>query len=141
MGAAAAVGIAVAVVAVKALPTPAYAVSGGNGQQVTVQVNGLEGADALQRALRTRGIAAGITYLPPGQACQPGRHPELGTPGLTLSVSAARFEITIPPCAVPEGGTFVLSAAVRPLDHGVQAVVAFGVTQGVVTPCSPVDAP
>lgn len=134
-GVAVAAAVGIAVVAVNTRPMPAYAVSGGNGKQVTVQVNRLEGADALERALRKRGIAANITYLAPGRACAPGRYLELRTPGLTLSVSAARFTVIIPPGAVPDDGTFVLSAAVRPLDHGVQAAVEFGVTRGVVAPC------
>jgi len=137
----AAAAVAITVIAVNARPTPAYAVSGGNGEEITVQVNRLEGAGALERALRARGVTADITYLSPDKACQPGRYAILDTPGLMLSVSAARFQVTIPPGAVGEHDTFVLSAAVRPFDNGVQATVDFGVAEGVVAPCSIVDAP
>lgn len=135
-----AAAVAIAVVAVNSRPTPAYAVSGGNGKEVTVQVNRLQGAGALKEALRERGVVANITYLPPDKACKAGRYAELYTRGLSLSVSAARFKVKIPPDAVRTGNTFVLSAAVRPLKNGVQAIVDFGVAEGVVAPCSVVDA-
>lgn len=137
-GAAAAVAIALVVTAVR--PTPAYAVSGGNGEEVTVRVTRLEGASALQAALRERGIAADITYLASDKACQPGRFAEVDTPGLSLTVGADRFEVTIPPGAVGQGDTFVLSAAVTPIDKGVRSIVHFGVAHGAVAPCTVVDA-
>ncbi len=137
---AAATVIAVALVATAVRPTPAYAVSGGNGQDITVKVTRLEGAESLQGALRERGIIADITYLPSDKACQPGRYAEVDTPGLSLGVGADLFEVKIPAGAVGEGDTFVLSAAVTPTDRGVRAIVEFGVTQGAVAPCTVVDA-
>ena len=102
--------MAIALVATSSRPKPAYAVSGGNGEEVTVTVTRLEGAEALQGELRSRGIAADL------------------------------FKVTIPPGAVGQGSTFVLSAAVTPIDNGVRAIVDFGVAQGVVAPCMVVDA-
>ncbi|GAA3617725.1 hypothetical protein GCM10022223_37990 [Kineosporia mesophila] len=138
--AAAAGALAVTLVAMALRPTPAYAVSGGNGKEVTVKVNRLEGAQALQAALRERGITADITYLPSNKACESGRYSEVDTPGLSLTVSADKFKVTIPAGAVGTQDTFVLSASVTPIDHGVQAIVDFGITQGAIAPCSVVDA-
>lgn len=62
------------------LPTPAYAVTGRNGSEITVQVMRLEGADQLARELRDRGIPADITYLPVGKVCAEGRYQAVRTP-------------------------------------------------------------
>lgn len=132
--------MAVALIATALRPSPAYAVSGGNGKQVTVKVNRLEGPEGLEQALREHGITADITYLPSDKACQPGRYTDRDTPGLSLGVEARRFIVKIPPGAVRPGDTFVLSAAVRPLEHGVQAIVEFGITDGPIAPCTMVDA-
>ena len=140
VGAVAAV-LAVAVVVPSLRPTPAYAVSGRDNGEVKVQVNRLEGADGLERALRDRGIAADVTYLAEGQKCEDGRYTDVPTRGLTLSVSSATFEVIIPANAVGADETFVLSAAVVPLPNGVQAIVDFGIADGVIAPCRPVDAP
>ena len=137
----AAAAVAIALVALFPGPSPAYAVSGGNGKAVTVKVTRLEGAQALQEALREHGITANITYLPADKACQPGRFLDVYTPGLTLAVGANSFRVTIPAGAVGEGDTFILSAAVTPIDQGVRATVDFGVAQGAVAPCTVVDAP
>lgn len=137
---AAAAAVAIALVATTSRPTPAYAVSGRNGEEVTVTVTRLEGAEALQRALRSRGIPADIMYLPTDKACERGRYAEVRTPGLSLQVGADLFKVTIPPDAVGVGNTFVLSAAVTPMDDGVRAIVEFGIAQGAVGPCTVVDA-
>jgi hypothetical protein len=137
-GAAAAATIALVMVLYR--PAPAYAVSGGNGKTITVKVNRLEGAQALQEALRNHGIAANITYLASNKVCQSGRFSEVDTPGLTLSVNADRFEVTIPSGAVAQGDTFVLSAAVTPVNQGVRAIVDFGIAQGPISPCTVVNA-
>ena len=139
-GAAAAAAVAIALVATNSRPTPAYAVSGRIGEEITVTVNRLEGAEALQAALRSRGVAADITYLPTDKACEHGRYAEVRTPGLSLQVGADLFTVTIPPGAVGPGNTFVLSAAVTPMDNGVRAIVEFGIAQGAVGPCTVVDA-
>lgn len=116
-------------------PTPAYAVSGRDNGEVTVRVNRLEGADGLERALREHGIPADITYLPDGKKCAPGRYTAVEAHGLMLSVSAQRFEVTIPPNTVGSGDTFVLSASVVPLPNGVRAMVDFDIAHGAIAPC------
>lgn len=136
-----AAALAVVLLAVNLWPTPAYAVSGGHNEKVTVRVNRLEGAEGLEQALRKRGIPADVTYLPAGKQCAPGRYAWLRTPGLTLSVSAKRFEVTIPPNSVGKDNTFVLSAAVVVIPDGVRASVEFDIATGPVRPCRVVDAP
>lgn len=138
--AAVAAAAAVAVTVTTNLPTPAYAVSQRNNGEVTVEVNRLEGARGLEQALLEHGITADVTYLPDGKACAPGRYAAVDTPGLTLGVSAERFEVTIPPDAVGQDDTFVLSAAVVPLPDGVSASVSFDVAQGPIGPCRVIDA-
>lgn len=137
---AAAAAAAIGLVVTTSRPTPAFAVSGSNGEEVTVTVTRLEGAEALQDALRSRGIPADITYLPTDKACERGRYADVRTPGLSLQVGADLFTVTIPPGAVGAGNTFVLSAAVTPMDNGVRAIVEFGIAQGAVGPCTVVDA-
>ena len=139
---AAAATVAIALLLTVARPTPGYAVSGRDGQEITVTVTRLEGAGALEEALRERGVAADITYLPTGTACRDGRYDEVDAPGLALSVGADLFEVTIPPGSVGRGETFVLSAAVTPLDDGTGAhvVVGYGIAAGPVAPCTTVAA-
>ena len=137
-----AAGLAVVAVVTVSRPLPAYAVTGGDGEEVKVEVNRLEGAGALEDALREKGIAADITYLPSRRACRPGRYVDDSPRGLSLSVSAGRFEVIIPAGAVGAGETFVLSASVTPLpDSGVSAAVDYGIARGPITPCTPVDLP
>ncbi|MBB2900550.1 hypothetical protein FHR75_001338 [Kineococcus radiotolerans] len=137
-----AAGLALVAVVTVSRPLPAYAVTGGDGEEVKVEVNRLEGAGALEDALREKGIAADITYLPSRRACRPDRYVDDSPRGLSLSVSADRFEVTIPAGAVGAGETFVLSASVTPLpDSGVSAAVDYGVARGPITPCTPVDLP
>ena len=142
LGGAVAATIAVALVVTLARPSPAYAISGRNGQEITVTVTRLEGAGALEEALAQRGIAADITYLPPGTACRDGRYDDVTRSGLALSVGADMFKVTIPPGGVGQGETLVLSAAVQPLDGGtgVRAAVSYGIARGPIAPCVPVDA-
>lgn len=122
-------------------PEPAYAVSGQQNGRVKVQVNRLDEAAGLVRALRRYGIPADITYLPDGKQCASGRYTAVRTPGLTLSVAATRFEVTIPPNTVGVGDTFVLSAAVLPIGTtGVRANVNFNIAHGAVAPCRIIDA-
>lgn len=121
--------------------TPAYAVTGRNNGQVHVEVTRLEGADGLEKALRGHGIAADITYLPPDKQCAPDRYTERRTPGLQLGVGADLFEVTIPPGAVGDDDTFVLSASVVPIPDGVSFSVEFGIAESAVAPCRIIDAP
>ncbi|MEJ5946349.1 hypothetical protein WDZ17_13710 [Pseudokineococcus basanitobsidens] len=139
--AAVAAAAAVAVTVTTNLPTPAYAVSQRMTGEVTVEVNRLEGERGLEEALLEHGVTADVTYLPEGETCAPGRYDVVDTPGLTLGVSAERFEVTIPPNAVGPGDTFVLSAAVVPQpDGGVSASVSFDIAQGPIAPCRVIDA-
>lgn len=100
----------------------------------------LEGAGALEEALLERGIPADITYLSPDTACAPGRYDDVRTPGLSLTVGADRFEVTIPAGAVEEGNTFVMSAAVQPTENGARSTVDFGIAADTVAPCTVIDA-
>lgn len=138
--AAAAVTI-VAVLVHAVWPTPAFAVTGRNGREVTVKVMRLEGADQLEEALKARGIAADVTYLPMGKMCAPDRYQSVRTPGLSLSVSADWFKVTIPANAVGQDDTFVLAAAVVPIQDGVRAAVEFDIAHGLIKPCKIIDAP
>lgn len=141
LAAAAATALAVALLVPGLGPTPAYAVTGRNNGEVHVKVNRLEGAESLEQALQKHGIGADISYLPANKECAPGRYSEVRTPGLLLSVSADRFEVTIPPDAVDKDDTFVLSAAVVPLPNGVQMIVDFGIAHGPIAPCRVIDGP
>lgn len=136
----AAAAVAIALVVIVARPTPAYAVTGRNGEEITVTVTRLEGAGALQAALGERGVLADIQYLPSDTECLPGRYTEAGTPGLSLEVGSNRFTVTIPAGAVGQGDTFVLSAAVAPIENGQRAIVSFGIAQDAVAPCEVVAA-
>lgn len=139
-GAAAAVAIAIALAVTLARPTPAYAVTGRNGEEITVTVTRLEGADALQAALRDRGVPSDIQYLPSDTQCLPGRYTDVSPPGLALEVGSNRFKVTIPAGAIGRGDTFVLSAAVTPFENGQRSTVHFGIAQGAVAACEVVPA-
>jgi hypothetical protein len=137
-----AAGLVIVTVVTVSRPLPAYAVTGGNGKEVKVKVNRLEGAHALEEALREKGIPADITYLPSRQRCQPDRYVDDTPRGMSLSVSADRFEVKIPPGAVSTGETFVLWASVTPLpDLGVSAAVEYGIAKGPIAACTPTDLP
>ena len=122
-------------------PEPAFAVTGRNGEKITVHVMRLEGAPQLEQALRERGVASDITYLPTGKSCAPNRYTERHTPDLVLGVAVDWFEVTIPPDAVGPNDTFVLSASVTPLPNGFQSSVDFGITAGDIAPCRVIDTP
>ena len=140
-GVAAAAALAVAVIVPILAPTPAYAVTERNDGEIRVQVNRLEGAEELERALADHGVTADITYLPSSKECAPDRYAAVHTPGLTLSVSADTFEVTIPAGAVGKDDTFVLDASVTPIDDGFQAKVNFDIASGPVAPCKVIDSP
>ena len=101
----------------------------------------LEGANQLEQALSDRGIPADVTYLPKGKRCAPDRYTTVPTPGLLLSVSADWFKVTIPANAVGKGDTFVLAAAVVPLENGFKVDVQFDIAHGAIKPCRIIDAP
>ena len=101
-----------------ARPEPAFALTGRNGEKITVHVMRLDGAAQLEQALRERGVASDITYLPPGKGCAPNRYTKRDTHGLLLGMDEKSFDITIPPHAVGPKDTFVLSASVTPQSNG-----------------------
>ncbi len=133
---------AVAVGVLVLSPTPAFSVSETNSGAIRVEVNRLEGASALEQALAERGVRADVTYLEPEQECAAGRYEAKRVPGLTLSVGSESFVVEIPPGAVAEGDTFVLSAAVRPHadGNGHSSSVSFDIATGAVGDCTVVDA-
>lgn len=140
-GVAAAAALAVALIVPMLSPTPAYAVTERNGGEIRVEVNRLEGAEELERALAEHGIIADITYLPSNKECAPDRYVANRTPGLTLSVSAEVFKVTIPAGAVGMDDTFVLDASVTPYEDGFQARVNFDIASGPIAPCTVIDSP
>lgn len=134
--------------------SPAYSVTEGNAGEVTVGVERLEDAEGLEQALAEKGIQTDITYLPHGQQCEPGRYRRSpGQPrGLSLSVGARTFEVTLAPGVVGEGETLVVAASMRPIPPspdtdgdgvrdagGAEIWVDAEVAAGPVGPCVPTD--
>lgn len=115
--AAAAAIIAAAVVIVPIWnAAPAWAVTREGNGRVDVQVNRIEDAAGLERALAAEGIVADVTYLPAGDQCAPGRYRGLESPDLSVAISSDRsFRITVPPGAVPNGAVLVIAASWVPL--------------------------
>ena len=140
--AAAAISIVGAAGGVVLTPSPAYAVSKDSSGRVFVEVTRLEGPRALESALAELGVAADITYLDPGLACAPGRYRDATSRGSRLTIGSDYFSVMLPAGAVDEDQTFVMSASVRPLPaiDGFQSTVDFGVADGPVAPCEPVQA-
>ena len=132
-GAALATGLGVFGVATL-MPTPAFSVSESNGE-LTVKVNRLEGAEALEKKLAEYGVAADITYLEPGMVCAEGRYVDVTPRETSLSVGSHSFEVHLPAGAVEKDQTFVLWAAVLPTENGTRASTEFGVADGLVAPC------
>lgn len=141
---------------------PAYSVQEGNAGQIIVEINTPMDASGLERALQEHGIAADITYLPELQTCAPGRYVEVDRPlsGLTTSVGTNGIGVTIPPGAIRDGETFVLSWSILPMSQaeldalntqieedgattteGAHGTLTAGVAAGPVQPCLPVPAP
>jgi len=141
--------------------SPAYSVQEGNAGEIIVEINAPTDASGLQRALQEHGIAADITYLPELQTCAPGRYVEVdrSLSGLTTSIGSESIGVTIPPGAIRDGETFVLSWSVLPMSQaeldalntqitqdggttteGAHATLTAGVAAGPVQPCTPVPA-
>ena len=150
-----AVGAAVAataVVGVVLVPgvgtTPAYSVQEGNAGEVRVEVTRPEDAAGLERQLAEHGIPADITYLEWPQQCAEDRYAEAPADrqsGMGMSVGEDLLRVTLPPGAVQEGDTFVLSLSYRTVprtEDGFEFAmgetsVSFGVASGPVAPCDP----
>lgn len=122
------------------LPTPAYTVQEGNAGEIIVQVNRPENAAGLEAQLAKHGITANVVYLPWSQECQTGRYTEVAlgqTRGMAGEFGEDHVRIVLPPGAVHEGDTFVMSLTHRPIDNGTQWKVDFGIADGPVAPCNP----
>ncbi|MDO5741169.1 MAG: hypothetical protein Q4P07_13585 [Ornithinimicrobium sp.] len=148
------------VVAPALMPTPAFSVGEGNAGEIRVTITRPEDASGLERALVEHGINADVTYLPGLQTCSPGRFQksERATPGLMTSISDRSIAVTIPPGAVRDDETFVLTWSVLPMTddeiaeqnsdraegtnvvNGFGSNVDFAVASGPVHACEPVPA-
>lgn len=152
MTAALAAAAAVVVLGVLLAPgpgtTPAYSVQEGNSGEVVVEVSRPEDAAGLERQLAEHGIAADITYLEWPLQCAEHRYPDAPDDrqtGLRLTTGRDLLRVTLPPGAVRDGETFVLSLAHRTvpgtegdMDFATnEASVSFGVAAGPVAPCNP----
>lgn len=140
---------AVGVVLVPGLgSTPAYSVQQGNNGEITVEVNRPEDAAGLERLLAEHGVAADITYLAWPLQCADDRYvevPDDRQSGMGMSIGSELLRLTLPPGAVQEGDTVVLSLSYRPIQGvdgdveftGGESSVSFGVADGAVAPCDP----
>lgn len=143
---------ATAVVGVVLVPglgtTPAYSVQEGNAGEIVVEVNRPEDAAGLEHLLAEHGVAADITYLDWPLQCAEDRYvevPEDRQSGLGMTSGRDLLRLTIPPGAVRDGDTFVLSLSHRTIpgtEDGTTAAmeqtsVSFGVAAGPVAPCNP----
>ncbi|MDO9378431.1 MAG: hypothetical protein Q7T56_06250 [Nocardioidaceae bacterium] len=139
--AAATVAVVCGAVAVVSLSTtPAFAVDARPGGIVEVEVNRLEDAAGLERALEEQGVAADVQYLGRQQKCAPGRYREapvdlsyrsrsvytLGGDGITVTLDRRD---------VAGGRTLVITAALT-RDGSAGSI---GIADGPVGPCRLVD--
>ncbi|MFN8031191.1 MAG: hypothetical protein U0Q10_12745 [Dermatophilaceae bacterium] len=121
--------------------TPAFAVTTAPDGEVTVTVNRLEGAAALEKALRAAGITADVTFPGQGKQCATGRYAEAprpsGPPSGRVLMSASTSStggqsISVPKDAVGPGQTLVLES-MWPAD-GTWAM-RVGIASGPVSDC------
>jgi hypothetical protein len=138
VGAAAAAAVA-AVVTLSLRATPAYAVDNGPHGTITVQVNRLEDAADLQRALAEHGVKANVTYLGFGMGCSPGRY----HPADSAANSATEFQVgegikvRLDRRDIARGETVVIAAS--RIRNGIHGEV--GVAKGPVRACDPIPLP
>jgi hypothetical protein len=159
-----AAGAAAAVAAVVVIPdlgsSPAYSVDEGNAGQIHIEINRPEDASGLQRALQKHGIAADITYLSMLQTCAPGRYTvvERNLHGMSTNIGERSISVTLPPGAVQDGETFVLTWSVLSMSAdelkaagissgpgtevgaGFRLSINADIATGPVKPCEPVSA-
>jgi hypothetical protein len=132
--------LAAAGVGVATLGAPAaYAISEDGAGDVTVTINRLEGADALERDLAAYGVAADVTYTPPGKTCAEGRYTDVGGPGFRMSGQSTiggASSITIPKDAIKPGQTLVLESMWPDANSWAMRT---GVAQGPVGECRLMD--
>lgn len=140
-GAVAAAGaLAVGVGVQVAQPQPAFAITGKNGEDITVRVMRLEGAKALEQALSDRGINADISYLPFGKTCASGRFTPAKGAEFLLRDATDWFEVLIPANSMGKADTFVLAASVKKGEKEVETRIDADIARGPVAPCRIVDA-
>ena len=146
--AAAAAAAAAGTAAFLVLPSgnAAYAVDSDSSGSVTVTINQLEGADALEAALAAKGITADVTYPAVGKQCAPGRYTEAprdgsGPPSEANSFKSSGgpdgFTMTIPKNAIKPGQTLVLESV---WPNSQTWMVKVGIASGAVGACQPIDA-
>jgi hypothetical protein len=159
VAAGAAAVVAAAVIVTGLGSSPAYSVGEGNAGQIQVEINRPEDSAGLKRALEEHGIAADITYLPEMQTCAPGRYTVVDRKfvGMSTGIGERRISVTLPPGAVREGETFVLTWSVLPMTaanikaaglssgsetepgDGFRFSVHIDIATGPVQPCRPVS--
>lgn len=129
-------------------PTPAYSVQEGNAGEIEVEVNRPEDAAGLEELLAEHGVAADITYLEWPLECAEDRYvevPDDRQAGMSMSIGGDLVRLTLPPGAVREGDTVVVSLSYREVRGsedgydftGGESSGAFGISSGPVAPCDP----
>lgn len=142
--AAAAAAATIAIVATNLGSAPsAFAVSKASDGQVTVTINQLEGAEALEDALAAHGIRADVTYPPEGKGCAPGRYTEAAPDASRQPMSAGMSQegkstFTIPSGYLRSGETFVIEST-WPGGADQSWAVRLGIAEGAVAECQLVD--
>ena len=139
----------VGVVLVPGLGTSAaYSVQEGNSGEITVEVSRPQDAEGLEDLLAEHGVAADITYLEWPLECAENRYvetPDDRQSGMSMGIGSDLVRVTLPPGAVQEGDTVVLSLSYRPIRGtedgydftGGESSGSLGVATGPVSPCDP----
>lgn len=133
-------GLAAATLGFTVLPGvmagPAYAVQTGANGTVHVEVNRLEDAAGLKRALERHGVTADVRYLGDNTRCAADRYlpaPSAPDSATSFTVGPNGISIDIDRRDLPPGGTVVIAASRIP--DGVYAEV--GIADGQVRACVP----
>lgn len=140
MSAAAAVAVLPTVTA-----TPAFAITDQPSGTIHVQINRLEDAAGLQKALEAHGIRAEVTYLGFEMMCAPNRLDSSTEAAAsyrtatTVSFGRNGIDMTIDSRDVADGKAVVIAASTT-RDDGVYAEVAVGV-EGPIPACQPIALP
>ncbi len=146
---AAAAAVVATVLAVPALlgPSPAYAVGDGPGGTIEVEIDRLEDADGLERALEDRGVRADVQYLGADLRCQDDRYRDApSAPGSRTRFAVGDgLRVVLDRRDVADGGTVVIAASTTsPVGAGPGDVETgsgihgeVGIARGPVAPCEP----